>query len=330
VIKMVTKKIIKYKALELNKNGKLEIVEKKLSTSKPYAKILYSGVCGTDKHAIQGLLKLKLPQVMGHENVGIVEGKRVTWPTILPCGKCDNCKQGMFNVCKKDQLFGITTRNPMAGGFAEYTPLPKNTILFEIPDDVDSDVAVLIETMASTKALNRVDLKDKKILIIGSGPIGMLSAIHAKSKGAKTIGITGHLEQVEIIKEIVDEFYKKNIPTKQIKSEYDIVMDAGGNPGSLEYSIKAVKPRGTVIESGCMVKDFYFDVSKMVKKELTMVTQLGYVPEDFKWAIEMVRKNKEILKKVITHKFKLEEFEKAADIMLNTKHGKVMFKIAEE
>jgi len=104
VIKMVTKKIIKYKALELNKNGKLEIVEKKLSTSKPYAKILYSGVCGTDKHAIQGLLKLKLPQVMGHENVGIVEGKRVTWPTILPCGKCDNCKQGMFNVCKKDLL----------------------------------------------------------------------------------------------------------------------------------------------------------------------------------------------------------------------------------
>ena len=330
MIKMKKGKIIYYKALQLNKNGKLEIAEKKLSTSKPYAKMLYSGVCGTDKHAIKGSLKLKLPQVLGHENVGIVGGKRVTWPTILPCGKCDNCKRGMFNICKKNQLFGLTTKHPMAGGFAEYTPLPKNTILFEIPEDIDSDVAVLIETMASTKALNRVDLKNKSLLIIGSGPIGLLSAIHTKSKGAKTIGITGHWEQVRIIKDIVDEFYKKNIPTEQIKSEYDIVMDAGGTPDSLEYSIKAVKPKGIILESGCMVKDFYFDVSKLVKKELTLITQLGYVPEDFKWAIEMVRKNKEILKKVITHRFRLEEFEKAVDTMLNTKHGKIMFKLSED
>ncbi len=327
---MKKNKIIKYKALKLAKNGKLKIVEKRLSTSKPYAKMLYCGVCGTDKHAIRGSLKLKLPQVMGHENVGVVNGKRVTWPTILPCGKCKNCKQGMYNVCEKNQLFGITTQKPMAGGFAEYTFLPKNTQLFEIPDEIDSDVAVLIETMASTKALNKVDLKNKKILIIGSGPIGMLSAIHAKSKGAQNIGITGHWEQVKIIEEIIDEFYKKNIPTKQIKSEYDIVMDAGGNPGSLEYSIKAVKPRGIVIESGCMLKDFYFDVSKMVKKELTMITQLGYIPEDFKWAIEMVGKNKKILKKIITHKFKLEEFEKAVEVLLNTKHGKVIFQLLEE
>lgn len=320
-------KIIKYNALELNKNGKLEIVKRELSTNKPYAKMLYSGICGTDKHAIQGSLKLDLPQVLGHENVGIVKGKRVTWPTILPCGNCINCKSGMENICKKNQLFGITTKKPMAGGFAEYTPLPKNTILFEIPKGIDDDVAVLIETMASTKALTRVDLKNKKILIIGSGPIGMLSAIHAKSKGAKTIGITGHLEQVRLIKEVIDEFYEKNIPTERIKSEYDIVMDAGGNVGSLGYSVEAVKPKGIVIESGCMVKDFNFDISKIVQKELTLITQLGYVPEDFNWAIELVRKNHNLLKRVITHRFKLEDYTKVVEVLLNKKHGKVMFSL---
>lgn len=320
----MTKKI-EYRALELDRQGKLRIVKKELSTDKPYAKMIYSGICGTDKHAIQGSLRLDLPQVLGHENVGVVNGKRVTWPTILPCGKCNNCKQGMENICEKNQLFGITTRKPMAGGFGEYTPLPKNTILFEIPREIDDDVAVLIETMASTKALNRVSLEGKKILIIGSGPIGMLSAIHAKSKGAETVGITGHKEQFELIKNIVDEFYEKNIPTEEIKSEYDIVMDAGGNTGSLEYSVNAVRPKGIVIESGCMVKDFFFDISKLVKKELTMITQLGYVPEDFKWAIKLVKKNHKILKRIITHKFKISEYEKAEEVLRNVKHGKVIF-----
>ncbi len=318
---------IKYKALELSKYGSLKLVERELSTDKSYAKMLYSGVCGTDKHALQGKLKLNPPIVLGHENVGIVGGKRVTWPTILPCGKCSNCREGMENVCKENQLFGITTKDPMAGGFAEYTPLPRNIQLFEIPDEIDDDVAVLIETMASTKALRRLNLKGKKILIIGSGPIGMLSAIHAKSMGAKTVGITGYKKQVDLIREIIDEFYEKNIPTEKIKSEYDIVMDAGGNVGSLDYSVRAVKPRGIVIESGCMTKDFLFDVSKLVKKELTMITQLGYVPKDFEWAIEMVRKNKDILKKVITHKFKLSEYKKALKVLENEKHGKVLFSL---
>lgn len=320
---------IGYNALVLEKPFKMKVKRLRVLKKEHIAKMIYSGVCGTDKHAIKGQLDIRLPRVLGHENVGEVDGKRVTWPTILPCRKCPNCKKGMENICEENQLFGITTKNPMVGGFAEYTPLPKNIQLFEIPKDIDDDVAVLIETMASTKALNRVNLKGKKILIIGSGPIGMLSAIHAKSKGAKIIGITGHKEQVDLIREIIDEFYEKNIPTEQIQSEYDIVMDAGGNPGSLEYSIKAVRPKGTVIESGCMVKDFFFDVSKLVKKELTMITQLGYIPEDFYWAIEMVRKNHDILKKVITHKFKLNEYEKAIYTMLNVHHGKIMFSLEE-
>ena len=321
------KKIIKYLALELDSERKLNLVEKELDSSKQYAKMIFSGICGTDKHAISGSLKLDLPKVLGHENVGIVNGRRVTWPTIIPCNLCDNCKKGMKNICEENRLFGITTKNPMAGGLGEYTPLPEGTILFDIPEDIDDDVAVLIETMASTKALRRVDLTDKKILIIGSGPIGMLSAIHAKSCGAKLIGMTGHIEQVKLINEIIDEFYEKNIPVKKIVSEYDLVIDAGGNVNSLEYSVESVKPRGTIIESGCMIKDFNFDISKLVLKELTMITQLGYVPEDFYWAIELVRKNHDILKKVITHKFNLQEYDKAIEVLLNKKHGKVLFRL---
>ena len=315
-----------YHALVMRGPGQIALEELVLDNSKPFAQILYCGTCGTDKHAYRGQLDIDFPFVPGHENVGIVNGRRVTWPTILPCMKCKHCKVGMENVCSENRLFGITTTNPMAGGWAEYTPLPEGTILFDVPKDIDDDVAVLIETMASTKALRQVDLRGKSILIIGSGPIGMLSAIHARHAGARLVGITGHEKQLRCIRAVVDEFYKKNIPTEHIESEYDIVMDAGGNEESLAYCIRAVKPRGVIIESGCMVSGFNCDVSSLVRKELVMRTQLGYVPDDFHWATQLVQANHDLLKNVITHRFQLSECDAAMEVMLTKKHGKIMFR----
>jgi len=183
--------------------------------------------------------------------------------------------------------------------------------------------------MASTKSLNQVDVKDKNILIIGSGPIGLLSAVHAKYKDAGLTAIIGHKEQAMLIGKIVDEFYEKNAPVEELKHSYDIVMDAGGNPASLEYSVRAAKPRGVILEGACMPKRFDFDIRKLIKKELKMFTQLGYVPNDFVWAINIVEENQNILKKVITHKFKLSEYKKAIDTMLNVHHGKIMFSLTE-
>jgi len=320
---------IEYNALVLEKPFSLSLKRLKIPKKLKIAKMIYSGVCGTDKHAIKGETDIKLPVVLGHENAAEVEGKRVTWPTIIPCGKCRNCRIGMENVCERNLLFGLTTTDPFAGGWGEYTPIPKDTILYDVPDSLDDDVAVLIETMASTKSLNQVDVKDKNILIIGSGPIGLLSAVHAKYKDASLIAIIGHKEQAMLIGKIIDEFYEKDTPEEELRNSYDIVMDAGGNPGSLEYSIRAAKPRSVILEGACMPKCFNFDISKLIKKELKLFTQLGYVPNDFIWATKMVEENQNILRKVITHKFKLNEYEKAIDTILNVHHGKIMFSLAE-
>lgn len=289
------------------------------------AKMIYSGVCGTDKHAIRGQLDMKFPVILGHENVAEIDGARFTWPTIIPCGRCGNCKIGMENVCDRNMLFGITTRDPMTGGWSEYAYIPEDAVLFRVPDSLDDDVAVLIETMASTKALNQVDVGGKYLLIIGSGPIGLLSAIHAKSKGAATVAMTGHNEQAVLARKNIDVFYDKGTPVSEMEGNFDIVMDAGGSRRSLEYSVDAVAPRGTVIESGCMTKDMMFDVSRLVKKELKMVTSLGYVPKDFGWATDLVVENQDALRKVITHKFKLDEHKKALETMFGVPHGKIMF-----
>lgn len=311
------------KALVLRAPGELCLDEITMPDGVRRARMRASGICGTDKHAITGSLRLATPMVLGHENVGEIDGKRYTWATILPCNRCAACLRGMPNVCERDRLFGLTI--PDTGGWSEYTPVPDDTVLFEVPNSLDDETAVLVETMASTKALRQVDLAGKDVLIIGSGPIGLLSAVHARAVNARTIAITGHRVQAERIGAVIDEFYEKNLPVEHLATAPDVVLDAGGNEESLGYCIDAVKPRGVILESGCMVKGVRCDVSSLVKKELRLYTQLGYEPVDFAWAIDLVVRHAAVLNRVITHRFALEQFADAVDVLRRGAHGKVMF-----
>ncbi len=316
----------KYNALFAEKNSQLTLKSIYFKIGTNMAKIIRSGVCGTDKHVIMGHIKdVKLPRVLGHENVGEIDGKRYVWPAIIPCGVCLACREGRYNLCENNQVFGLTTEDINIGGWAEYTPIPKGTVLYQVPDSIGDDEAVLIETVASTKPLHTIDVKGKDILIIGSGAIGLVGAVHAKVKGASKITMVGHKEQAKVLGKIIDSFYEKNTPIEIVGSQYDIVYDAGGDPVSCDYSINAVKPFGTVLESACMPHSFNVDLNTLISKEAKLHTQYGYIPDDFKWAIELVEQNLTDFKKVITHKFHLSEYNKALETILNKRYGKIMF-----
>ena len=315
-----------YKALFADENSQLTPKSIDFKNDMKMAKILRSGVCGTDKHVIMGDIKdVKLPRVLGHENVGEVEGKRYVWPAIMPCKTCHACREGRYNLCEKNQVFGLTTEDASIGGWAEYTPIPKDTILYPVPDSVGDDEAVLIETIASTKPLQSADIKGKNVLIIGSGAIGLVGAVHAKARGASSITMVGHKEQAQVLGKIIDSFYEKNTPMEVLGNQYDVVYDAGGDPISCSYSINAVKSFGTVLESACMPHSFSVDLNTLIAKEAKLHTQYGYLPDDFKWAIDLMVQNSSDFKKVITHKFKLDEYDKALETIMNKRYGKIMF-----
>jgi threonine dehydrogenase-like Zn-dependent dehydrogenase len=313
-----------YRALRLRKDGvNLESVT--YSGPLPLAKMRCSGVCGTDKHAIRGDYALVEGRVLGHENVALLGDRRVTWPAIMPCRECPRCKIGRENLCLEDQVFGLKCDEILAGGWAEFAPIPPGAVLLEVPQSLDDELAVLIETMASTKSLRKVDVAGARILIIGSGPIGMLSAIHARYLGARWVGITGYRPQADRIGDVIDEFYERELSLENFAEKYNIVMDAGGSTTSLEFSVDAVQPGGTVLESGCMVDKLSFNIARIVRKEITVITSLGYVPADFAWATEVVQANVRHLRNVITHSFRLEEAGDAVRLMMKSPHGKIVF-----
>ncbi|MCL5786955.1 MAG: zinc-binding dehydrogenase [Candidatus Marsarchaeota archaeon] len=316
----------RYKALFTDGLGELTLKSIDYENNTKMAKILRAGVCGTDKHVITGGIKdIKLPRVLGHENVGEIDGKRYVWPAIMPCGTCLACKERRYNLCEKNQVFGLTAEDVEMGGWAEYTQISKDIVLYPVPDSIGDDEAVLIETVASTKPLQHADVEGKNILIIGSGAIGLVGAVHAKAIGASSITMVGHKEQAQILGKIIDSFYEKNTPIEVVGNRYDIVYDAGGDPTSCSYSINAVKPFGTVLESSCMPHAFNVDLNTLISKEAKLHTQYGYVPNDFKWAIDLVEQNLAEFKKVITHKFHLDEYDKALDTILNKRYGKIIF-----
>lgn len=317
---------MKYNAVFTSGKKDLYIKESNINkTKEKFIKMLNSGVCGTDKHVIKGdIIDAKLPRTLGHENVGELNGERFVWPAIIPCGKCDECRTGRPNRCIKNQVFGLTADDVRVGGWSEFTPLPEGTVLYKVPDEIANENAVLIETIASTKSLHNIGLKGKSVLVVGSGAIGLVGAIHAKLMGAEYIAMVGHRQQIALLGKIVDKNYEKNVDSDMIGEKFDIVYDAGGNPDSCAYSIKMVKPFGTVIESLCMPHRFEIDLNPVMEKEVKIITQFGYTPGDFIWAIKLIREDQGYFSKVISHRFRLDETNKLLDTILNEMYGKII------
>jgi L-idonate 5-dehydrogenase len=156
----------------------------------------HGGICGSDlhyyKHGAVGAFSLKEPLVLGHEVVGRIEddpsgavaaGTPVAIHPATPCGNCPECLAGVRNVCRNARYFGSAASFPHTqGGFSEYMIVRQDQIRL-LPDTLPLSRAVLAEPLAvGLHALNRAGgVAGAKVLVGGSGPIGILAAGPARS-----------------------------------------------------------------------------------------------------------------------------------------------------
>ncbi|MCU1566105.1 MAG: alcohol dehydrogenase, partial [Pseudarthrobacter sp.] len=114
------------------------------------------GICGSDMHAAHGRHPfMSLPFWPGHEVVGVVtgvgsdadpdlQGKRVVIEPNLACGKCDQCKEGRYNICSTLEVFGCQT----PGGMTDMFTIAADRVV-PLPDDLEDKWAALIEPMST-------------------------------------------------------------------------------------------------------------------------------------------------------------------------------------
>jgi threonine dehydrogenase-like Zn-dependent dehydrogenase len=144
-----------------------------------------AGICGSDLHPFKGHHGPRRPPlVLGHEVVGTVQdlpGRFSVFPLVV-CGVCEECRRGRENLCPERQLLGL--HRP--GVFADRVAVPRESLL-EVPDGLSDALAALVEPLAvcvSVLAPAGVG-PGARVLVLGCGPIGLLSAPGHKSRPAQ-------------------------------------------------------------------------------------------------------------------------------------------------
>src|SRR5262245_51543239 len=151
------------KALLLSEYKKLELTDMPVPEIGPeelLVRVKACGICGSDVHGFDGSTGRRIPPiVMGHEASGQVagigsqvrgfqEGDRITFDSMISCGKCSFCRHGRLNLCDNRQVLGVSCGEYRRhGAFAEYVVVPQQ-IAFKLPESLSFEHAAMIEPVS--------------------------------------------------------------------------------------------------------------------------------------------------------------------------------------
>ena len=257
------------KALVVHGAGDLridDVVQASPAPGQVLVKMTHGGICGSDlhyyRHGAVGAFTLREPLVLGHEVVGVVEddasgtltrGTPVAIHPASPCGQCPECRAGLRNVCRNARYFGSAASFPHTqGGFSEFMVVRDDQIRV-LPAGLPLARAVLAEPLAvALHALNRAGgVGAARVLVGGSGPIGVLAAGAAKAAGAAEVWTTDLLTHPLEIASAVGVDRTVRIGTDSLPDQYfDVAIEASGAPAAVGPTLAAVRRRGVLVQLG--------------------------------------------------------------------------------
>ncbi len=298
-------------------------------------KIEYCGICGSDVHFYEkgriGNLVVEGEFVLGHEVSGTVTevgsevtnlkvGDRVALEPGITCGKCEQCKEGNYNLCK-DVIFFATP--PVQGALQNYVKHPSD-MCFKLPDNVSTKAGALVEPLAvglhACKQGN-VSLGDS-VVILGSGCIGLVTLLSAKARGASNVVV------VDLFDKRLD--YAKKLGANQVinaRSENveeriheilgdrgaDVVIETAGSPKTVHQAPSFAKMGGTIVHVGLTVESTVpYDFASVMNKELSIKSVFRY-RNLYPTAIAAIADGSINVEQIVTHEFKFEDSKEAFD-----------------
>lgn len=317
-----------------------------LQPSDAIIKIFKTTICGTDLHILKGdLPEVVDGRILGHEGVGVVEetggavtnfkkGDAVLISCISSCGKCFNCKTGMYSHCEEG---GWILGHLIDGTQAEYVRIPfADNSLYHIPGNANEESLTMLSDILPTGfecgVLNGQVKPGDIVAIIGAGPVGLAVLLTAqfytpsqiimidvddnRLQVSKTFGAT------QVINSSRENAVDKIMSLTE-KKGVDVAIEAVGIPETFELCQSIIAPGGHIANVGVHGKKVDLHLESLWSKNITISTALVDTSTT-PMLLKIVLSKGLDPAKLITHHFKLDAIMEAYDIFQHASKEKAL------
>lgn len=338
------------KALVYQGPGRKDWIEKeKPKIQKPtdvIVKITKTTICGTDLHILKGDVPAVTPgRTLGHEGVGVVEeiggavtnfkpGDAVLISCVTSCGKCANCKRGLYSHCDDG---GWILGHKIDGAQAEYVRIPHgDNSLYPIPEGANEEALVMLSDIMPTGLEIGVQYGAVKpgdaIAIIGAGPVGMSVLLTAQfySPGrivmadtdperlalARQFGATDtvHVGAEDAVAKIMEMTDGRGV---------DVAIEAVGVPATFDICQKIVSAGGNIANVGVHGVPVELHIEDLWIKNINI--SMGLVNTNTTpMLLKTLGSGRVDPGKLVTHRFRLDEMLDAYEVFGNAAREKAM------
>lgn len=278
-----------------------------------------SGLCGTDIHIVDGEYPdARQRVILGHEFAGTIvdvgpgvvhlaPGERVAIDPNIPCGSCSSCHAGRPHLCERPDAIG----SRRDGGLAEFIVTPAIQA-HRVPNGLPLVAASLAEPLACVlHAVDRANLyPGATALVIGAGPIGLLTASVVKAAGATTVFVS---EQDPHRRERIHAFGVEPLTPEVVPpGEFDVVLECAGSVAAMRAALSAVRAGGTVAWVGVAAPQAELTLRPydLFRRELTIVGSYTN-PFTMDRALALLASGHINWEAIITHRYPLRQLDEA-------------------
>jgi (R,R)-butanediol dehydrogenase/meso-butanediol dehydrogenase/diacetyl reductase/L-iditol 2-dehydrogenase len=249
------------------------------------------------------------------------EGDRVAIEPVLRCGGCSACVVGDYQLCGRFRILGTTDD----GGFAEFVRTPAYTA-FPLPAALDFELGALAEPLAV--GVHGVRLggigTGQRVVILGAGTIGLLAILAARASGAAHVAVTArHPHQAAAARALgadvvfpADDDGTAGLLAAAAARPVDAVIETvGGGASTLTDALRVVRKGGWIVVLGVFTTPPVLEPILLTLKEPRIVGSLTYGRSgpraDFEVALEILARDPERARTLITHRFPLDAIDTA-------------------
>lgn len=286
------------------------------------------GICGSDVHYWQhgaiGDFILTAPMVIGHESAGeVVEvganvanlkvGDRIAMEPGVPCGKCEQCASGKYNLCPEIQFFATP---PVHGSLQRKVAHPAK-FCFKLPENLTTEQGAMCEPLSVGVYACEQKAKvqpGQTVAVFGAGPIGTITSMVAHGMGAgKVILCDITPERLDFCKSIcpVECVNTMGLSAKEVAAKIeelnggkkvDSCIDCCGVESAIQAAIFCTKNGGVVCLVGMGKPEISVPLLNASCREVELQGVFRY-RNTYEKCIELQASGKVDVAPLITHKF---------------------------